>query len=122
MDRRDFLKATAATGASLALGGCNSVNGFSLSDDGDFLPKPMPCQLAWQDCEVAVVYHYEMRVFKPDAEASHGKDRWVTVLDPNLYQPSKLDTDQWLAAAKALGARYAYITPTHMNGFYSMAE
>lgn len=28
-----------------------------------------------------------------------------------------MDTDQWLAAAKALGARYAYITPTHMNGF-----
>lgn len=95
MDRRDFLKATAATGASFALGGCNSVNGFSLSDDGDFLPKPSPAQLAWQDCEIAAVYHYEMRVFKPDAQASRGdgRDQWGTVLDPNLYQPSRLDTE-----------------------------
>jgi hypothetical protein len=74
MDRRDFLKTTAATGLSVALGGCNSVNGSSLGDDGDFLPKPIPAQLAWQDCEIAAVFHYEMRVFKPDADASHGDD------------------------------------------------
>ena len=37
--------------------------------------------------------------------------------DPNLYQPRKLDTDQWIEAAKACGARYAVFTATHFNGF-----
>jgi len=64
---------------------------------------------------VGVVYHFEMRVFIPDAEANRGdgKDQWGIIIEPNLYKPAKLDTDQWLAAAKALGARYAHITPTH---------
>ena len=39
------------------------------------------------------------------------------MLDPNLYQPSQLDTDQWLDAAKGAGARYAVFTATHFNGF-----
>ncbi|HID21713.1 MAG TPA: glycoside hydrolase family 29, partial [Planctomycetaceae bacterium] len=38
-------------------------------------------------------------------------------LDPNLYQPARLDTDQWIEAAKAAGARYAIFTATHFNGF-----
>ena len=37
--------------------------------------------------------------------------------DPNLYNPTRLDTDQWIAAAKAAGARYAVFTATHFNGF-----
>src|SRR5699024_3255516 len=33
------------------------------------------------------------------------------------YNPKKLDTDQWIAAAKAAGANYAVFTATHFNGF-----
>ena len=38
-------------------------------------------------------------------------------LDPKLYSPTKLDTDQWLEAAKGAGAMYAVFTATHFNGF-----
>ena len=106
MDRRIFIKSTAATAASLVLPGCNFNKGQVTGDDGLNLPKPLPCQLAWQDAEISVVYHYEMRVFKPDAQANRGdgKGQWGTTLDPDLYQPARLNTDQWLEAAIGIDA------------------
>jgi len=38
-------------------------------------------------------------------------------MDPRLYNPEKLDMDQWLAASRALGAKYAVFTATHFSGF-----
>ncbi len=38
-------------------------------------------------------------------------------LDPKGYNPTKLDTDQWIEGAKAAGAKYAIFTATHFNGF-----
>ncbi len=46
----------------------------------------------------------------------HERSRRV-VLDADLYHPAKLDTDQWLAAAKEMGAGYAVFTATHHQGF-----
>ncbi len=39
------------------------------------------------------------------------------IFDPKLYNPSRLDTDQWEAAAKSAGTKYAIFTATHINGF-----
>jgi alpha-L-fucosidase len=78
----------------------------------DARPRPTLAQLAWQDFELGLVYHYDLPVFAPEG--------WTPVkgaLDPNLYQPRKLDTGQWLEAAKAMGCRYAIFTATHFNGF-----
>jgi len=74
--------------------------------------RPTPEQLEWQDLELGVLFHFDLPVFAPGG--------WTALkgtLDPNLYQPAKLDTDQWLEAAKAVGARYAIFTVTHFNGF-----
>jgi alpha-L-fucosidase len=76
------------------------------------IPRPTRAQQAWQDFEVGVVFHYDMPVFAPE-----GWKDYKSVFDPNLYQPKKLDTDQWIEAAKAAGARYAIFTATHFNGF-----
>jgi alpha-L-fucosidase len=75
-------------------------------------PRPTKAQRAWQDFEVGVVFHYDMPVF-----AAGGWKETRQVFDPKLFQPRKLDTDQWVAAAKAAGARYAIFTATHFNGF-----
>ena len=75
-------------------------------------PKPTPAQLAWQDFEVGIVFHYDMPVF-----AAEGWKAYKSVFDPNLYQPRRLDTDQWIEAAKAAGCGYAIFTATHFNGF-----
>lgn len=77
------------------------------------LSNPLPRQLDWQDCELGVIYHFDLTVYADGGWPGHVKKP----LDPNLYNPTKLDTDQWLEAAKAMGARYAIFTATHFNGF-----
>ena len=37
--------------------------------------------------------------------------------DYNIFNPTRLDTDQWLKAAKAAGAKFAILTATHETGF-----
>ena len=75
-------------------------------------PQPTPAQLAWQDFELGILFSYDLPVFAPE-----GWKETRSTLDPNIYQPRKLDTDQWLEAAKAMGCRYAVFTATHFNGF-----
>ena len=76
------------------------------------IPVPKPAQIAWQDYELGIVFHYDLPVFSPSGWAPYKRS-----FDPNLYQPLKLDTDQWIAAAKEMGCGYAIFTATHFNGF-----
>ena len=43
--------------------------------------------------------------------------RGKTYLTQNLYNPVDLDTDQWMEAAKAMGAKYAVFVAKHCSGF-----
>jgi len=110
--RRNFIKnggvllAGAALRPQLSLG--------AEAADGPRLVLPTPAQLAWQDCEIGVLYSFDLAIAAGDTTGNNAaRKTW----DPNLYQPRKLDTDQWLEAAKACGARYAIFTATHFNGF-----
>jgi alpha-L-fucosidase len=76
------------------------------------LPKPTAAQAAWQGFELGLIYCLDLPVFR-----SGGWAQIRETMDPNLYQPNKLDTDQWMEAAKAMGCRYAIFTATHFNGF-----
>jgi alpha-L-fucosidase len=78
------------------------------------LPKPTPAQQIWQDCEVGVIFHFDISIVAGDYYANNSSRK---VFDPLLYDPQKLDTDQWAAAAKAAGAQYAVFTATHFKGF-----
>lgn len=82
------------------------------AQDGRGLPRPTAGQRAWQNFELGIVFHYDLPVFAPQ-----GWKPVQSTLDPNLYQPKKLDTDQWLESAQAMGCRYAIFTATHFNGF-----
>ena len=79
------------------------------------IATPLPRQVRWQDYELGIVYHYDLDVYMPGGH-QHENSRLIP-LDPNLYQPEKLDTDQWLKAAVSMGARYAILTATHHQGF-----
>jgi len=79
------------------------------------LPHPTPAQLLWQDLELGLAYHFDLDVYMPGGH-HHERSR-KELFDPSLYNPEKLDTDQWLEAAKACGARYAFFTATHHQGF-----
>ena len=112
MTRRDFVKnsATLLTGAAW---GASALPGAE-HGVARRIVLPTAGQRAWQDCEVGVLYSFDLAIAAGDTTENNGSRK---VWDPKLYQPRKLDTDQWLAAAKAAGAGYAVFTATHFNGF-----
>lgn len=79
-------------------------------------PLPTAAQLAWQRAELGVVFHYDLHVFD-GKQYGQGNNRISPVPDYNIFHPSRLDTDQWIQAAKAAGARFAILTVTHETGF-----
>jgi alpha-L-fucosidase len=110
--RRHFLHA-----GSTLLAGAAWPSALTRAAQGGDLPRrpvPTPAQLAWQECEVGVIYHFDLPTAAGDRTGNNAVRR---TFDPNLYQPRQLDTDQWIEAAKACGARYALFTATHFNGF-----
>lgn len=77
------------------------------------LPKPTPEQLAWQDSEIGVLICLDLITFTDLREPNWTKGGH---LDPNLYNPAKLDTDQWMKATQALGAKYAVFVAKWCTG------
>jgi alpha-L-fucosidase len=108
--RREALAAAAST----ALFGPQALRA-AVRDDAGHLTVPLPRQVVWQDCEVGVIFHFDMPLFAEGGRTHHNSihETW----DPEIYNPAELDTDQWVEAAKAMGARYAIFTATHFNGF-----
>ena len=76
--------------------------------------RPTPEQAAWQDLELGLFYHFDISVF---TDGNEGDWKRQGHLDPNLYNPAKLNTDQWLEAAKAMGAGYTVFVAKHCTGF-----
>ena len=68
---------------------------------------PNKVQMAWADKEIGVLIHFEMPTFN-DHDA---------VPDVSEFNPSSLNTDQWMEAAQQLGAKYAVLVAKHGTGF-----
>ena len=77
---------------------------------------PNPRQLKWQKAEVGVVFHYDLHVLD-SAKYVQTKNRITPVEDYNIFNPQKLDVEQWILAAKGAGAKFAILTATHETGF-----
>lgn len=75
------------------------------------LPCPSPQQHAWQELELGMFIHFNMFTYYTDD--------WSVRHDmpAAAFNPRRLDTDQWLEAAVAMGARYAILTAQHGEGF-----
>lgn len=82
----------------------------------DKIPLPTQPQLRWHESELGVVYHYDLHVFDSE-QYSQGHNRINPIYDHNIFNPTELDTDQWVKAAKEAGAKFAVITATHETGF-----
>lgn len=72
------------------------------------LAKPTLSQLAWKDLEYGMFIHLE------HAEESRPDEPVPAAAE---FNPEKLDTDQWMEAAKAFGAKLAVFTAKHAGGF-----
>lgn len=80
------------------------------------LPLPTPSQLRWQQAEMGVLISYDLPVFL-GRTYNQAVNRITPIPDANIFNPDALDTDQWIRAAAAAGARFAVLTVTHETGF-----
>ena len=97
--------------------GVNEAREFWLSGTEDTMDvrelvriRPHERQIAWQKLGFTAFLHYGMNTFT-DREWGTGKE------SPALYQPSRLDTDQWCAALRSAGIRACILTAKHHDGF-----
>jgi len=108
LNRRSFLMTSTSAGAACAL-----PRGLLAAGAARSLVTPNPTQQAWHDMELGMFFHFDIPVYKQGWNWRSFAD----FPDPNLYQPKRLDTDQWMEAAKAMGAKYAIFVAKHCSGF-----
>jgi alpha-L-fucosidase len=74
------------------------------------LPKPTQAQLNWHKLEYYWFIHFGPNTFT-DVEWGNGKEK------EEIFNPKKLDCNQWCKIAKASGATQIIITAKHHDGF-----
>ncbi|MFV0378090.1 MAG: alpha-L-fucosidase [Mangrovibacterium sp.] len=74
------------------------------------MAKPTDEQLAFQDLELGVFIHYSI-----DAYTRNGFPPGTT--PASAFNPTKLNVEQWVVAAKNMGATYVVLTARHEQGF-----
>lgn len=74
------------------------------------LAIPSSKQLRFADWEVGAFIHYGLNPFTGQ-EHGDGQE------SPEKFNPSDLETDQWVRTAKSMGARYVVLTARHEGGF-----
>lgn len=74
------------------------------------LATPSTKQIRFADWEVGAFIHYGLN---PYTDQEHGNG----LEPPSKFNPTELDVEQWVLAAKAMGARYACLTARHEGGF-----
>ena len=66
------------------------------------IPVPKHHQLKWHEAEMGTVFHYDLHVFDG---IRYGQDnnRINPIEDYNIFNPTELNTDEWIESAKATG-------------------
>ena len=82
--------------------------------DNPELPTPSAAQLAWHDMELGMFIHFEPITFKSEPDYHRHPEELPAA---ETINPTALNTDQWLEAARAMGARWAVFTAQHDSGF-----
>ncbi|BDD12396.1 hypothetical protein FUAX_48280 (plasmid) [Fulvitalea axinellae] len=78
------------------------------------LPLPTKEQAEWADCEIGAIIHFDINVYEPSYQ---WRGQWDYNPDPKIFNPTKLDTDQWVKSVKDMGGKYAVLVAKHCTGF-----
>jgi alpha-L-fucosidase len=113
MERRSFLK----TGLTTVVGGCGlNLRGGVLSEneENNGLEEgaqrlPVNKLKEWEKLKYGMFIHFGMSTFLGE-ELPDGRT------PPHVYNPEKLNVDQWIKVAKDAGMRYAVLTTKHVAG------
>jgi alpha-L-fucosidase len=73
------------------------------------LAVPSSAQVAWEDLEVGLFVHFAPNTWQ-DREYDD-RSTPLSAIDPDI------ETDQWVAVAESLGARYVVLVAKHVGGF-----
>ena len=68
--------------------------------------RPHPRQVAWQRMEQTAFIHFGVNTFTGLEWGGHDED-------PDLFQPTRLDTDQWARTLRDSGFKLAILTTAH---------
>lgn len=74
------------------------------------LVKPTEAQAQWQDDEFGIFVHFGLNTYA-NKEWSDG------TVSPRVFNPVKLNCEQWVTAAKTAGAKYMVLVCKHHDGF-----
>ena len=91
--------------ALLALASCTGQSKKDVE-----LTTPSALQLEFMDNEIGAFFHFTTNTY---TGAEHG-DGSASV---SVFNPTKIDLDQWMQTAKDMGAKYAILTARHEDGF-----
>ena len=76
------------------------------------LAKPTPAQAAWQDMELGMFIHFGIETWQ-DKET----DDEPVMANLELFNPTNVNTDQWVRVAESFGAKYIILVAKHHGGF-----
>jgi alpha-L-fucosidase len=88
------------------------VNTYLFSQNISVLPTDQ--QVEWINSEIGVIIHFDINIYSPETFDYSKKETLPSV---STFNPTRLNTDQWIMAAKAAGANYAILTAKHGTGF-----
>ncbi|MBX2921541.1 MAG: alpha-L-fucosidase [Chitinophagaceae bacterium] len=71
--------------------------------------KPTPQQLKFQQRQLGAFIHF--------GPATYTASDFMTVPDASVFNPVKLDAEQWVKTAVSFGAKHVVLTAKHHNGF-----
>ncbi|XP_021842270.2 alpha-L-fucosidase 1 [Spinacia oleracea] len=88
----------------------NSLKNSATPPPLPILPLPSYSQLKWQQREIIMFFHFGVNTFT-DSEWGTGKE------SPSIFNPTRLNPDQWFRVAAEAGISLAILTAKHHDGF-----